>query len=95
MESAPDLTGRKVRELRIAAGLSQIQLAEAAGLSRGIIQLIERGGLISSRSRRLLSAALMGATPLDAGQRLARLEDEVARLRETLDRVSSREQAVA
>jgi DNA-binding XRE family transcriptional regulator len=48
----------RVRELRLARGLSQAQLAEVSGLSVRTIQRIERGANPGLESMRLLAAAL-------------------------------------
>ena len=48
----------RVRELRLARGLSQAQLAEMSGLSVRTIQRIERGANPGLESMRLLAAAL-------------------------------------
>ena len=61
----------RVRELRLARGLSQAQLAEMSGLSVRTIQRIERGANPGLESMRLLAAALdvelaeLGAVPAE------------------------------
>lgn len=43
MDSIPSRLGRIVRKHRLAAGLSQEELAERSGLHRTYISLLERG----------------------------------------------------
>jgi transcriptional regulator with XRE-family HTH domain len=39
----PDSVGERIRHLRIAQGLTQVQLAAHAGISQGLVSLIESG----------------------------------------------------
>ncbi|MFC5888533.1 helix-turn-helix transcriptional regulator [Kitasatospora sp. CM 4170] len=56
--------GRAVREAREAAGLSQVELAESAGLSRSAVQSIERGRAFGSPQLSHRSVAqVLGWTP--------------------------------
>lgn len=77
------LTGARVRELRIAAGMNQIQFAEATGLSRGTVQLIEGGARITPASR----LALLTVFPdLEVpGTVLAQVQAELAELRDRVE----------
>lgn len=43
-DTSGDLPGSRVRDLRLARGLTQEQLAERAGLSLGVVKKLERGG---------------------------------------------------
>lgn len=43
-DTNPDLPGSRIRDHRLARGLTQEQLADRAGLSLGVIKKIERGG---------------------------------------------------
>ncbi|MCG6493380.1 helix-turn-helix transcriptional regulator [Kitasatospora sp. A2-31] len=56
--------GRAVREAREAAGLSQVELAELAGLSRSAVQSIERGRAFGAPQLSHRSVAqVLGWTP--------------------------------
>lgn len=61
METAPaNVLGETVRERRIAAGMTQEQLASESGLSRSTIQSIERGDdrRVNRSTLRLIADAL-------------------------------------
>lgn len=85
--SADPLTGARVREVRLAAGMNQFQLAEATGLSRGTIQLIEGGARITPASR----VALLAVFPdLQApGSVLEKVQAELADLRNRIDALTA------
>jgi transcriptional regulator with XRE-family HTH domain len=53
-------TGRRVRQLREARGLSRQELGAAAGYSRQGIALIESGGVGISRQGRIALALALG-----------------------------------
>lgn len=73
--------GSAVRAVRIRRGLSQSEVAEAAGLSRSVVSLIERGGLegTSLRLVRQVTVALgisLSLEPRWRGAEMAKLLDE-------------------
>ena len=57
-----DTTGTRLRELRSRVGLSQAELAEAAGLSNGFISLVESGDRTASLESIQALAAALGTT---------------------------------
>src|SRR5438132_1149967 len=66
-DGAPAPFGSLLRDLRLAAGLTQERLAELAGLGRRTIQSLERGeGLPQRASARRLAGALALAPADDA-----------------------------
>ena len=81
------LTGDRVRELRTVAGYTQADLAEAAGLSRNTIQLIESGATITPRTMRRLARVLPGLGP--ATSAIAQVQAELAELRGRVDALAA------
>lgn len=56
-------TGDRVRDLRIRAGLSQLDLAQRAGLSDGFMSLLESGKRSASPAKLQAIAAVLGTSP--------------------------------
>jgi len=71
----PDIVGRRVRQLRLARKLTQVELAEAAGITQSTLSEIERGtrqgsGITLRAARRLafalgVSLDALAGTPVD------------------------------
>lgn len=88
MTESPPLTADTIRAVRVDAGLSQSELAEISGLSRGTVQLIESGGPITARSaRRLRQAFAELATPRD---RIDTLAEQVSHLTTRVDELAGK-----
>jgi len=64
--------GKTVREMRLSSGLSQEQLAEAAGLHRNYVGLIERGVNSPSLSAIVSLAAALGISAAELVRRAER-----------------------
>jgi transcriptional regulator with XRE-family HTH domain len=66
------LVGRNVRRLRLAKGLSQVELADASGFSQQYISMLESG----QRSPTVVSvhmlAQALGAAPADLLKRVTK-----------------------
>jgi transcriptional regulator with XRE-family HTH domain len=65
MEKPQASSVKRLRELRRAAGLTQIQLAEKAGLTQPFISRLERGETGVSVSNMVAMAIAMGVRPSD------------------------------
>jgi transcriptional regulator with XRE-family HTH domain len=62
VDSAKARIAQRVRAIRLAAGLSQFQLAARAGLSLQTVSLVERAGLLTGATAAKI-APVLGATP--------------------------------
>jgi transcriptional regulator with XRE-family HTH domain len=58
MLNTTDPIGRRVRDLRLQRALSQEDLAERAGISRGTVVNIERGARVHPSTLRQIARAL-------------------------------------
>ncbi len=72
------MTSKSIQNARIAAGLSQTELAETAGVSRSLVAFAERGLMTGADSTAKIERALNAA--------LKRAEKQAARAREKLSR---------
>ncbi|GAA1604232.1 helix-turn-helix domain-containing protein [Leucobacter chromiireducens] len=57
-DTPDEALGARIRAARLGAGLSQIELAELAGLGRSTLQLIERGARVDSAAVEAVLTAL-------------------------------------
>lgn len=87
MSQPPPRYGDSLRKQREDAGLSQVELAAEAGVSRGTIQRLEYGHEPSRRVARRISAAFerLAATP----DRVSVLEAQVAELRSKVNQFAT------
>lgn len=76
------LTGQLVREGRLAKGLTTTDLATRAGISRALLQRIERGDPGCSIGAVFETAAICGVTLFETDERL--LAEKLARQSEKL-----------
>jgi len=66
-QDAIALLGQMIREARLAKKLTAAELAERAGISRGLIQRIERGDPGCTIGAVFETAAILGIKLFDAG----------------------------
>lgn len=95
--TSPDETttaiGARVRTLREAAGLTQLQLATAVGVARSSIATIETGRqgdlrtALLARIAAALDTTLAAVLAVDPEERLAKAEARIARLEDEVRRV--------
>ena len=87
--------GRSVAAARRARGWSQEELAEAGGVSRNEVSLVERGEVtcslwVASRLANVLGATIDGCLQRDASERELRVAELVRRLpAQDLDRAAA------
>lgn len=65
---ASRLLGQSIRQARIERRLTTEELAERAGISRGLVQRIERGGMGCAIGAVFEAAAIVGVRLFDADQ---------------------------
>ena len=58
LQKAKSLIGKRIRETRLAKGLTQIQLAELAEINQAVIQKIENGKSMQPRNIEYLALIL-------------------------------------
>lgn len=81
-EHAALLLGQLIRQGRIARGMTAGDLAARAGISRGLVQRIEKGDMGCTLGAVLEAATIVGVPLFEADQRA--LADQVERQRERL-----------
>lgn len=75
---------RRIRDLRVARGLKQVELAERAGVSAVSLNRIERGRQEPSLGSLARLAAVLGVDPADLLPRPARARDAAGALDDLL-----------
>jgi transcriptional regulator with XRE-family HTH domain len=76
MDEVVNTVAGRLRRLRDASGLTQQQLAVAAGLSVGLVSQLERGTVADPRLSTIL--VLAKALGVDAGELIGRVEPPAA-----------------